>query len=116
MRHASETERARLNATFADLCRIPSPSYQEAECAAWVRAQLEAMGLAVEDDAAGNLLARVRGRGERSICLCAHVDTVEPVAPIDPVIVDGGWENANDGILGADNKAAVAVMLEVARR
>jgi tripeptide aminopeptidase len=32
------------------------------------------------------------------------------------VIVDGGWENANDGILGADNKAAVAVALELARR
>jgi tripeptide aminopeptidase len=32
------------------------------------------------------------------------------------VVVDDGWENANDGILGADNKAAVAVMLEVARR
>ena len=31
-------------------------------------------------------------------------------------MVDGGWENANDGILGADNKAAVAVILEVARR
>ena len=31
-------------------------------------------------------------------------------------MVDGGWENANDGILGADNKAAVAVMLELARR
>jgi tripeptide aminopeptidase len=32
------------------------------------------------------------------------------------VLVNGGWENANDGILGADNKAAVAVMLELARR
>jgi tripeptide aminopeptidase len=32
------------------------------------------------------------------------------------VVVDDGWENANDAILGADNKAAVAVMLEAARR
>ena len=32
------------------------------------------------------------------------------------MLVDEGWENANDGILGADNKAAVAVMLELARR
>ncbi len=28
---------------------------------------------------------------------------------------EGGWENANEGILGADNKAAVAAMLELAR-
>ena len=49
------------------------------------------------------------GTGPQSIMLCAHLDTVPPTAPIEPVLVDGGWENANDGILGADNKAAVAV-------
>ena len=32
------------------------------------------------------------------------------------MLVDGGWENANEAILGADNKAALAVMLAVARR
>jgi tripeptide aminopeptidase len=31
------------------------------------------------------------------------------------VLVDGYWENANPGVLGADNKAAVAVMLALAR-
>ena len=74
------------------------------------------MGLEVEADESGNLLARVRGRGERTILLCAHLDTVPAHAPIDPVLVDDGWENANDGILGADNKAAVAMILEIARR
>ncbi len=79
------------------------------------------MGLAVEEDTgyagsdAPNLLARVPGAGEQAILLCAHMDTVPPLAPVEPVIVDGGWENANDGILGADNKAAVAVMVELAR-
>ena len=116
VRRASEAERARLNETFVELCRIPSPSYQEDRCASWVRAQLEAMGLAVEDDAAGNLSARVAGRSDPPVLLCAHVDTVDPVAPIEPVLVDGGWENAHDGILGADNKAAVAVILEAVRR
>ena len=32
------------------------------------------------------------------------------------MLVDGCWENANEGILGADNKAAVAVLLALARR
>jgi tripeptide aminopeptidase len=32
------------------------------------------------------------------------------------VRIDGGWTNANEGILGADNKSAVAVILELARR
>jgi tripeptide aminopeptidase len=35
---------------------------------------------------------------------------------IEPVVVDDGWESAGDTILGADNKAAVAMLLEVARR
>ena len=34
---------------------------------------------------------------------------------MEPVLRDGGWENANDGILGADNKAAVVVLLALAR-
>jgi tripeptide aminopeptidase len=116
VRRASEAERARLNETFADLCRIRSPSHQEDECAAWARARIESLGGSVEADATGNLLARLRGRSERSVLLCAHLDTVDPVAPIEPVVVDGGWENAHDGILGADNKAAVAVFLETLRR
>ena len=132
MRPASEAERARLNDTFAELCRISSPFGSERAIADDVTARLRAMGLDVEEDdaagpaqaGAGNLLARITPRasvtgqpgGERWILLCAHLDTVEQTAPIDPVVVDGGWENANDGILGADNKAAVSVILEVARR
>ncbi|HWK17509.1 MAG TPA: M20/M25/M40 family metallo-hydrolase [Solirubrobacteraceae bacterium] len=124
MRRATETERTRLHETFAALCRIESPSRRERACADRVAEALGDMGLEVaEDDAgpkvgsdSGNLVARIPGRGPDSILLCAHLDTVPPRAPIEPVIVDGGWENANDGILGADNKAAVAVMLELARR
>jgi tripeptide aminopeptidase len=117
LRPASDAEKARLNETFAALCRIPSPFGHERACSDHVRGQLRAMGIEAAEDAAGNLLARVPGRGERSILLCAHLDTVDDGGvPIDPVIVDGGWENANDGILGADNKAAVAVILELARR
>jgi tripeptide aminopeptidase len=116
VRPASEAEKARLNETFAALCRIPSPFGREEEIAAHVRRELEAMGVAVERDARGNLLSRIRGRSERAILLCAHLDTVDVHGPIEPVVVDGGWENAHDTILGADNKAAVAVLLEIARR
>jgi tripeptide aminopeptidase len=123
VRRTSESERERLHETFAALCRIPSPSRHERSCADWVAAELEAMGVTVDEDGsgtavgadAGNLLAHIRGRADASILLCAHLDTVPPVAPIDPVRVDGYWENANDGILGADNKSAIAVILELAR-
>lgn len=117
MRPASEAEKTRLAGSFADLCRIASPPWQEAACADYLERALRSLGLAVERDEAGNLLARIEPPGAtRCILLCAHMDTVPPVAPIEPVLVDDGWENANAGILGADNKAAVAVFLEVARR
>jgi tripeptide aminopeptidase len=74
------------------------------------------MGLAVDEDPRGNLLARIDGRSDRTILLCAHLDTVDVHGAIEPVVNDGFWENAHDTILGADNKAAVAVFLEIARR
>lgn len=124
MRPASEVERRRLNETFARLCAIPSPFGSERACAEAVARELRTMGLDVEEDGAaaesgaecGNLLARIPGRGERTIMLCAHLDTVPETGVIEPVLDDDGWVSAGDTILGADNKAAVAVILEVARR
>ena len=74
------------------------------------------MGLGRRGRRARQPARRIRGRSDRTVLLCAHLDTVEVHGEIEPVVVDGGWENAHDTILGADNKAAVAVFLEVARR
>ena len=123
MTRAGEAQRRRLNDTFVELCRIESPFGRERACADRVAAELRGLGLEVQEDGSGpeagsesgNLLARVPGRSERTILLCAHLDTVVPQAPIEPELDDGRWQNARDGILGADNKAAVAVILEVAR-
>ena len=119
-------ERRRLHATFESLCRIPSETGDERAVADWLIRELGAMGLAVEEDDAatavdgnaGNLLARSPaggGDGCRSILLCAHMDTVPLTARVEPVLVNDGWENAGEGILGADNKAAVATLVEAAR-
>jgi tripeptide aminopeptidase len=124
VRRASEVERRRLNDLFAELCAIPSPSGRERGVADRVAADLRALGYEVtEDDAAaqtgadaGNLLARIPGRGDRWVMLCAHLDTVPHDGVIEPVLVDGGWQSAGETILGADNKAAVAMLLALAHR
>lgn len=124
MRPASEVERRRLNDLFAELCAIPSPFGRERAMAERVAGDLRALGYEVsEDDAAtetgaecGNLFARIAGRSERSVMLCAHMDTVPHAGVVEPVLVDGGWESAGDTILGADNKAAVAMLLALAHR
>jgi tripeptide aminopeptidase len=124
MSGVSEAEREHLHQTFEALCRIPSPTGEERGVADWVTRELAALGIDIEEDDAGsaagsnagNLLARIPGTGERTLMFCAHMDTVPLTAPVEPLRRDGGWENANEGILGADNKAAVAAMLELARQ
>jgi tripeptide aminopeptidase len=124
VRPASEVERRRLNDLFAELCAIRSPYGHERAVADRVTHDLRALGFEVtEDDAAndsvaecGNLLARIPGRTDRWVMLCAHLDTVPHDGVIEPVLVDGGWESAGDTILGADNKAAVAMLLVLAHR
>jgi tripeptide aminopeptidase len=120
---AGEAERRRLHATFEALCRIESPTGRERRCADWVTGELEGLGIEVHRDGAGaaagsdsgNLYAFVAGSGPRNVMMCAHLDTVPLTAPVEPVFRDDGWQNANAGILGADNKAAVAALVELAR-
>ena len=104
---------------FVELAAIPSPSGEEEAVAAVIRAYLADLGLAVEDDEAGNLLARLEPAGKNGggpIFLCAHMDTVPPVGDIQPVVGEDGFvRNGAGTILGADNKATVAVLLEAAR-
>ena len=125
VRSAAPPERERLIADFVRLCEIESPSLSERAVADAVTAEIREIGLDVEEDPsgadtgsdAGNLLARIEGpEGSRTILLCAHLDTVPLAAPVNVVQEGGALRNANEGILGADNKAAVATMLGTARR
>jgi tripeptide aminopeptidase len=112
---------------FTELAAISSPPGEERPVADVVARYLRDLGLTVdEDDAgaavgsnAGNLYCRVEANGNGGgtpIFLCAHLDTVPPEGPLEPVIEDGIVRNAGGTILGADNKSAVAAMLEGTRR
>jgi len=112
---------------FLELAALASPPGKERMVADRVTAELRALGLDVhEDDAgtridsnAGNLFCRLPGRadGGTAIFLCAHLDTVPPLGPLQPVVgEDGIVRNAGGTILGADNKSAVVAMIEAARR
>jgi tripeptide aminopeptidase len=112
---------------FLELAAIDSPPGQERTVADRVIAELRSIGLEVaEDDAgaqidatSGNLLCRLPGRngGGTPIFFCAHLDTVPPQGPLEPVVgEDGIVRNAGGTILGADNKSAVASMIAAARR
>jgi tripeptide aminopeptidase len=117
---------SRLLELFVELCALPSPSGQERAVADRVTRELDAIGLAWDEDDSGpaigsdtgNVLCRLPGRGSDGvpIFLCAHFDTVPLTGPLEPVVADGVVRNAGGTILGADNKSALVVMLEAARR
>lgn len=110
---------------FLELAALPSPPGEERAVADVVARYLRDLGLAVDEDDAGtkvgstmgNLYCRIEPtRGGTPLFLCAHLDTVPPDGPLEPVIDDGVVRNAGGTILGADNKAAVAAMLDGTRR
>jgi tripeptide aminopeptidase len=112
--------------TMVRLCEIPSPSRDEGRVAEVVRAELRALGGDVGEDGAaatlgagcGNIVGRFAqtAPGGVPIVLCAHLDTVPVSAPIEVELVDGHLTNRHPAILGVDDKAAVAVLIEAMRR
>ncbi len=109
---------------FVRMCETPSPTGDERAIADAVTAELRELGLdPVEDDAAtaagagaGNLIVRVPGRSDGWVAFFCHLDTVPHDGPIEVVRDDGAFRSAGDTILGADNKAAVTVLVELAAR
>ena len=110
---------------FTELASVPSPPGEERAVADLVLRYLRDCGLESDEDDSGpgigstmgNIFCRLEptAAGE-PLLLCAHLDTVPPTARIEPLVEDGIVRNAAGTILGADNKAAVAAMLEAVRR
>ncbi len=119
------TTHSRVVATFIEIASLPSPAHEEGPAAEYVREFLNDIGVAwSEDDGAeripagcGNITVRLEPVVEGTpIFLCSHLDTVALEDSVVPVITDDGRiTNERDAILGGDNKAAVAVMLELVR-
>src|SRR5437762_3261964 len=77
-----------------DLVRIDSPTFKEQAICRRLTADLEALGLHVENDGTGqdgvgNLIVRIEGGAGLPLALSAHFDTVQPGEGIRPVVVDG---------------------------
>jgi tripeptide aminopeptidase len=110
----------RLVKTFKELTSIYGPSKGERDVADYVLDRLGTEWSVREDDAAaaiggdaGNILAKLEGEGD-PILLSAHLDTVQPCAGVKAKVKNGYVVSRGDTILGADNRAAVAVLVELA--
>lgn len=112
---------ARLKTLFDRLVRIDSLSRREGEISREIRTILEGMGADIYIDDSGrhtgsdtgNLIAKFRGSREApALFLNAHMDTVEPGEGVTPEFKDGIFKSDGTTILGADDKSAIAIIIE----
>ena len=130
MRTLSQLKPASLWQLFEQICSIPHPSKHEEKISQWIQSWAKALGLAVKEDAIGNLFIKkpaTQGMEDRQgIILQAHMDMVPQknndtehdfvTDPIQPYIIhesDGEWVTADGTTLGADNGIGLASALAV---
>ena len=106
----------RLLETFLSILRIDSYYPNEDPVMEPLRPKLEAAGVQLSTDAHRNVLGFWPGNGELAeqdpIMLCGHTDTVWPTPGMEPVIRDDAVHTDGSSVLGADDKAAVAAIVE----
>ena len=104
----------RLTDTFIALTAIDAESGNEAAMREYLTLALAQLGIPPEADAAGNLFARLPGtRAGDAILFSAHMDTVRPGKGKKAVVhPDGRITSDGTTVLGADDAAGLAVILE----
>jgi tripeptide aminopeptidase len=117
--------RKRLLDEFVELVKIKASSRAEREAADVVKAKLSNLGMDIIEDGVGekiggncgNVIAYLKGTVPEApvLLLSAHLDCVEPCSGIEPQVKDGIITSAGNTILGADDKAGVAGILEALR-
>jgi len=119
-----KVDQGRIVDLFLQLVRINGPSKHEKEIAEKVVQILKGMGYCPVCDSAhrcfggetGNIILRLDGDSNRPAALfAAHLDTVSPTEGIGLVVDEGIVRTDGRTILGADDRAGVAVLLEYLR-
>ncbi|MFS0672750.1 M20/M25/M40 family metallo-hydrolase [Ornithinibacillus sp. 179-J 7C1 HS] len=110
---------------FMELVQVDSETGYEAEIAEVLKKKFQELGLEVLEDhakektghGANNLICTLKGTkdGVDPIYFTSHMDTVVPGKGIKPSIKDGYIVSDGTTILGADDKAGLAAMLEAIR-
>jgi tripeptide aminopeptidase len=103
---------------FMEMVKIDSESGNEAQFIDYLLGEFKKLGADARKDAYGNLVAKFPAKNsvsKEAILLSCHADTVMPGSGIVPKMDDGVIRSSGDTILGADDKAGIAEMLEALR-
>ncbi|MBU0732354.1 M20/M25/M40 family metallo-hydrolase [Patescibacteria group bacterium] len=103
----------RLVETFGKLVRIDSPPGEEKLLSDALFDKFKSLGFKTTQDEFWNILVKIPGRGNIPFLLSAHMDVVQPCRNVQPVVRGDKIMSAGDTVLGADDKAAIAYILEL---
>ena len=116
------TNRERLISRFVEYVKIDSESYSEKDFAERLFVDLEEVGFEVIYDNSGkkigsnckgNIIAKLKGNTEgETILFSGHMDTVTPGKGIKPIIKEDMVCTDGTTILGGDDKAGIAGIIE----
>ena len=114
---------SRIVNNFMELARLDSLSREEKKVADFLVDNLKSLGVHVGVDETGkkiggdtgNVIVHVPGDSQfPTLIFSAHMDTVEPGRGIEPALSKGVIRSEGETILGADDKAGVVAVLELA--
>lgn len=108
----------RMIKQFMEMVQIDSESGEEAAIIDYLEKEFRKLDAEAQKDSYGNLVAKLPAKGcqgKNPILLSCHADTVKPGKGIKPVLKKGVIRSGGDTILGADDKAGIAEMLEALR-
>lgn len=113
----------RMLDTFLKLVRTDSESFHEGKIQQMLAAELKKLGGSVYvdkagkkigSDAQGNIIASFKGEsGKKTFLLSSHMDTVQPGKGVKPSVKNGRVVTDGTTVLGGDDKAGIAVILEI---
>ncbi|MBI2687403.1 MAG: M20/M25/M40 family metallo-hydrolase [Acidobacteria bacterium] len=103
-----------INEKHLELCRIPSPTFQEQRRAEWMLAAFRQLGCDAKIDQAGNVVAFLQpGAPPPYIAVTAHLDTVLAPRSVDDVRTEPDGAFVGPGV--SDNGAGLAALLALVR-
>jgi len=109
----------RLVNTFFEMVRIDSESGEEQEFISYLKDLFTREFQAkCTNDSYGNLIVNIPGKdsaGKEPVFFSCHADTVKPGKNVEPILEDGVIRSKGDTILGADDKAGIAELVEAIR-
>ena len=116
--------RDRLVQSFLEIVKVNSQTKNERAMADYLKGKLSELGLSVTEDRAGdtiggnagNVIGILEGKEDKTVLMfSSHMDRVTPGENIKPVVEGDVIKSSGDTILGSDDGAGLAGILEMLR-